>query len=52
MFENSVIRLLVKSQHRLQARNQGGGISGICPLEIFKTLHSNFDIVETFKEQR
>jgi len=35
-----------------QARNQGGAFGAFAPpTEIFKTLHSNFDIfAETFKE--
>jgi len=32
-----------------QARNQGRGIWGICPPEIFKTLHNNFDICKNFQ---
>jgi len=32
-----------------QARNQGGGIWGICHPEIFKTLRSNFDICRNFQ---
>jgi len=31
-----------------QARNQGGNL-GIGPPEIFKTLHSNFDICRNFQ---
>jgi len=41
----------LKSFLRGAGAQPGGGIWGICPPEIFKTLHRNFDIfAETFKE--
>jgi len=32
-----------------QARNQGGIFAAFVPPEIFKTLHSNFDICRNFQ---
>jgi len=44
--QNKLISLFSNTVY--QARNQGGHL-GICPPEIFKTLHSNFDICRNFQ---
>jgi len=37
----------------MQARNQGGGrLGNLPPSQIFKTLHSNFDICRNFQRKK
>jgi len=57
--KNNTMVLLAREKNEAHFRmylhtrcaTRGGGIWGICPLENFKTLPSNFDICETFKNK-